>query len=101
MTLQIHDADELPPLVRGGSQKNAEENRQIGELLNDRKPHYIENVVPGSKDFTALSQRIRTIAKKMGISVKIRSDVTDNRIFFQGVDQTEAPESPLKTKTSK
>lgn len=81
--MQIKDVKELPPLVRGGGKKASEETRQIQDLLKTFKPKAIEGIAEG-KEYNALSQRIRTAAKALGIAVEIRYRRDEQTLYFQG-----------------
>lgn len=81
--MQIKDVKELPPLVRGGGKRASEETRQIQDLLKTCKPKAIEGIEEG-KEYNALSQRIRTAAKSLGMAVEIRYRKDERTLYFQG-----------------
>lgn len=103
MGLKFGTTDALPPLARGGNRKNSEENAQIEAFLSDGKVHYVEDLEPNSKEYAAISQRIRTVANRMGVTVKIRQDKENSRLcFVSGNGEAIAPETetqPVKTTT--
>ena len=81
--MDIKDVQELPPLVRGGGKRASEETRQIQELLKTCSPKAIENISEG-KEYNALSQRIRTAAKAIGMAVEIRYRKDEQTLYFVG-----------------
>jgi hypothetical protein len=81
--MDIKDVTELPPLVRGGGKRTSEETLQLQELLQTFKPKAIEGVEEG-KAYNSLSQRIRTAAKAIGITVEIRYRKDEQTLYFQG-----------------
>jgi hypothetical protein len=81
--VDIKDVKELPPLVRGGGKRASEETRQLQDLLKSCKPKAIENIAEG-KQYNALSQRIRTAAKNIGMAVEIRYRKDEQTLYFQG-----------------
>jgi hypothetical protein len=76
-------AEEFPPLTRGGTAATSEETLLIQNLLKDGKKHRLLEIT-SDKDYSNLQQRIRTIAKRMGISVTIRRQRETDSLFFQG-----------------
>jgi hypothetical protein len=74
--------DEFPKLVRGGGSRNSEERNEITELLNDGLKHRIDGIET-DKEFNALQQRIRGVAKQLGISVTVQRSKDEDALYLQ------------------
>ena len=87
--MNITDVTELPALVRGGGKKASEETLQLQTLLKTCTPKAIGDVEEG-KAFNSLSQRIRTAAKTIGMTVEIRYRREEQTLYFQGKNKNTA-----------
>lgn len=98
MSWEIDTIEKMPPLVRGGGAKNAEEREQLRKLL-EMGPgvnHRIKGI-QDKKQYATLQQRIRTLAKGMGVSVTIRYMPEDNALAFCANEQSEVAQNVTTT----
>jgi hypothetical protein len=80
----------LPPLVRGGARKNQEQLKEVLAALKSQEPYSIPGI-DDDKSYNALQQRIRQLAKSVGIKVTIRHHKEDQKLYFQGKGLLEEP----------
>ena len=80
--------EEFPKLVRGSGSKNAAEREEIRALLSDGLKHKLSPVTD-EKAYNALQQRIRGVARNMGVSVTVQRGAAENALYMQGLQESE------------
>lgn len=80
MTIELTEIDELPAPARGGKRKPDADSLVIQDALLTFKPNQIDTPVA---KVSAMQQRIRAAAQRVGVDVEIRND--NGVIKFRGV----------------
>ena len=80
MAIELTEIDELPAPARGGKRKPGPDSLAIQEKLLTFKPYQIDTQV---EKVSAMQQRIRSAAQRVGVDVEIRND--NGVIKFRGV----------------
>ena len=75
--------DSFPRLVRGASSRNSEEREEIRAMLGDGLKHKVSSI-DDEKTYNALQQRIRGVAKSMGIGVTVQRGKDEGVLYLQG-----------------
>ena len=83
MQLEVEKVEAFPPLIRGAASRNTEEREQIKELLSQvGVSHRVKNI-PSEREYNSLQQRIRGVARSLGVKVTIQWAKAENALYFR------------------
>jgi predicted ABC-type transport system involved in lysophospholipase L1 biosynthesis ATPase subunit len=101
MKLEVEKVDEFPPLIRGAAARNTEERKQIQELLGQIGVNHRVKNVPSEREYNSLQQRIRGVARSLGVKVTIQWAKAENALYFRSEETSEDNSKQNTAKTSK
>lgn len=91
MKLDVEKVEAFPPLVRGAAARNTEEREQIKELLSQIGVNHRVKNVASVREYNSLQQRIRGVAKSLGVAVTIQYAKDEAAVYFRAEDASAAP----------